>query len=72
MLMLKIMASLILGLLGGYYFWKGIKTANNKMLLGGVVLTILSYLVFSGGSDQDTKAIMNNLMQTTPGQQQVP
>ncbi len=69
--MLKILASLVLGLLGGYYFWRGIKTANTKMILWGVALTILSYLVFSGGgNDQDTKALMNNLMQTPPGQQQ--
>lgn len=71
MLMFKILVSLIVGLLGGYYFWRGIKTQNTKMILVGIALTIASYFVFSGGdSDQDTKALMNNLMQTTPNPQQ--
>ncbi len=71
MMLFKILASTVVGLLGGYYMYRGKKTQNFKMILWGAVLIILSYVVFSGGgNDQDSKAMLNTLMQTTPGQQQ--
>lgn len=69
MLMFKILVSLVVGLLGGYYFWRGIKTQNTKMILLGIGLTIASYFVFSGGGNDDvTKTMLNNMIQSTPGQ----
>ncbi len=67
----KILASLVIGLLGGYFLWRGKKTDNIKMMLAGAVLTILSYFAFSGGGDDEaSKAVIKTMMPQGTEQQQ--
>ena len=67
--MFKILASTIMGILGGYYMYRGKKTQNMKMVLGGAVLIVLSYVVFSGsGDDKAAKDVLKSMVPSEPGQ----
>lgn len=62
--------SSIVGLLGGYYMYRGKKTQNVKMILWGAGMVIASYFLFSGGGDDKaSQDALKNMMQTTPTQQ---
>ena len=72
MLIFKILVSLVLGLLGVYYWVRGKKKQDIKMMLWGIALTLLSsYLPFAGGGDDDpTKALLKTMVPGTTEQQQ--
>jgi len=63
--------SSIVGILGGYYMYRGKKTQNVKMILWGAAMVVASYFLFSGGgSDKATEDAVKNMMQVAPNQQQ--
>ena len=60
---LKIIASFIMGVLGGYFMYRGKKTQNVSMIVWGGVLIVLSYFLFSGGNDDQTaKDLLKNAL----------
>ncbi len=69
--MFSILASTVVGLLGGYFMYRGKKTQNVKMILWGAAMVVASYFLFSGGgNDKASQDALKNLMQITPGAQQ--
>ena len=69
--MFSFLASTVVGLLGGYFMYRGKKTQNVKMILWGAVMVVASYFLFSGGgNDKASQDALKNLMQMTPGTQQ--
>lgn len=70
MVLVQMVVSSIIGILGGYYMYRGKKTQNVKMILWGAAMVIASYFFFSGGSsDKATEDAVKNMMQVTPVQQ---
>ena len=70
MMMFKILASTIMGTLGGYYMYRGKKIQNMKMILVGAVLIVLSYFMFSGGgNDKGSQEALTTIMNQTGVQQ---
>lgn len=58
---LKILASCLMSFLGVYFMWRGKKIQNVQMIVWGGVLIVLSYFIFSGGSDeQAAKDLLKN------------
>jgi hypothetical protein len=72
MMLLETVASFIVGTIGTFMLIRGKKKADTKLMIWGGVLIVASYFLFSGwgGNDDSSKAVINNLMQATPGQQQ--
>jgi len=69
MALVLMVVSSIIGILGGYYMYRGKKTQNVKMILWGAGMVIASYFLFSGGgSDKATEDAVKSMMQVTPGQ----
>ena len=69
MALVEMVVSSIIGILGGYYMYRGKKTQNVKMILWGAAMVVASYFLFSGGgSDKATEDTMKRMMQVTPGQ----
>ena len=70
----KTIASFIMGTFGTWMLWRGKKKMDTKMMIWGGVLIVLSYFLFSGwgGNDDSSKAVINKLLQATPGQTQQP
>ncbi|HVZ81181.1 MAG TPA: hypothetical protein VHE12_10375 [bacterium] len=50
---LKLIVSTLMGILGGYFMYRGKKIQNVQMILWGGALIVLSYLIFSGGNDEE-------------------
>ncbi|HJT23699.1 MAG TPA: hypothetical protein VJ873_03940 [bacterium] len=70
MALVQMMISSVIGMLGGYYMYRGKKTQNVKMILWGAAMVIASYFLFSGSSsDKATQDALKNMMQVTPVQQ---
>lgn len=67
----KIIISLVLSLLGSYYFYRGKKTGEIKLILWGIGLFILSYVIFVGDktSDNASKTLINSMMPQSQDQQ---
>jgi hypothetical protein len=66
----KMLASSVVGLLGGYYMYRGKKTQSVKMILWGAALIIASYFLFSGGGNDDTtQNLLKNMTPSTSGQE---
>jgi hypothetical protein len=72
MILLETVASFIVGTIGTFMLIRGKKKADTKLMIWGGVLIVASYFLFSGwgGNDDSSKAVINNLIQATPGQQQ--
>ena len=69
--MLKFAVSAILGTLGAYFMYRGKKIQNVNMIIWGGVMIVLSYFLFSGGSDDDAaKAILKNALPAANSTQQ--
>jgi hypothetical protein len=52
-----------MGVLGGYFMFRGKKTQNVGMIVWGGVLIVLSYFLFSGGSDdQAAQDLLKNAL----------
>jgi hypothetical protein len=69
--MVKILVSIILGILGPWMMWRGKKLMDVKLIVWGGILIILSYFIFSGGNDSDvSKTAINALISPTPSEQQ--
>ncbi len=63
MFWLETALSVLMGTIGGYLLYRGKKIQEPKMMLWGGVLIVLSYFLFSGGSnDEDSKKMVNTLM----------
>ena len=63
--------SILMGTIGAYMLYRGKKTMEPKMMIWGGVLIVLSYFLFSGGSNNDdSKAMLKNLMTGSTGQPQ--
>ena len=63
MLFTRILASLVIGLLGTYYFMRGKKSGDMKLMMLGLGLTALSYVVWGlFDSDDMTKGALKNMM----------
>lgn len=74
MIILETIVSFIVGTAGIYMLIRGKKKADTKLMVWGGVLIVASYFLFAGwgGKDDSSKAVIDNLMQVTPGQQQQP
>jgi len=74
MMILETIASFIMGTIGTFMLIRGKKKGEPKLMIWGGILIVASYFLFSGwgGKDDSSKALMNNLMQVTPSQQQLP
>lgn len=60
---LKFAVSALLGTLGAYFMYRGKKIQNVKMIIWGGVMIVLSYFLFSGGSDDEaTKAVLQKMV----------
>lgn len=61
MAILKTLISFVMGTFGAWMLWRGRKKMDVKMMLWGGALIVLSYFVFSGGSEdkEATKALLN-------------
>ncbi len=72
MMLLETVASFIVGTVGTFMLIRGKKKSDPKLMVWGGILIVASYFLFSGwgGNDDSSKAVINNLMQATPGQQQ--
>lgn len=64
MFWVEMIASTLMGTIGGYLMYRGKKIQEPKMILWGGVLIVLSYFLFSSGSKDDdtTKAALNMVM----------
>jgi len=66
----KILASTVMGIVGGYMMYRGKKIMNVKMMIWGGALVVLSYFAFSlGGDDKEASDALKKMIPvTTPGQ----
>ena len=70
MLFTRILASLVVGLLGSYYFYRGKKEGDTKLIFLALGLFVLSYVIW-GLFDQDdmTKGALKSMMPQGTDQQ---
>lgn len=70
----KLIVSILLGIIGPWMMWRGKKLMDTKMIVWGGILIVLSYFLFSGGSGNDnlTKAAIQTMMPPASSQTQLP
>jgi hypothetical protein len=70
MLFTRILASLVVGFLGTYYFMRGKKSGDIKLIFLGIGLTVLSFVIWGlFDSDDVTKGALNSMMPAASDQQ---
>lgn len=75
MVVVKLIFSILLGIIGPWMMWRGKKLMDTKMIVWGGILIVLSYFLFSGGgngSDNLTKAAIQTMMPPDASQTQIP
>jgi hypothetical protein len=70
MLFTRILASLVVGFLGTYYFMRGKKAGDIKLIFLGIGLTVLSFVIWGlFDSDDVTKGALKSMLPAASDQQ---